>query len=376
MMLCGKKMKMNEVLTKTGKLFNENKAVRAVVFIVIAALLFVYLNRVFTIGNLDSNKQIFNGFYAEEEETIDVIYLGTSATNRYFIPPKAYNDAGIASFSLATMGLPMLFVPNLIEEAEKTQSPELYIIELRNVLKTKNDITDAHIRRVTDSMQTSVNKYEALDKALKYTKGAEGELSNIDESPIDYLIPIVKYHSRFSAGEITLEDFKPWTVKNTTKGYVLSDMTLRQKAYDPPVYTDEYEALAPEMENALVEVLDMCDEIDAEVMFVLSPYAMRNNVQAKLNTAVQMVEARGYTVLDCNQKEITDAMGLDWQHDFYNSKHVNYVGAEKYTEYLTAYIKEHYDLPDRRGDKSYDSWADAYEEYLEFVSKGLDSPVK
>lgn len=363
-------------LTKIKTLFNENKIVRVIAFIIIAALLFAYLNRVFTIGNSDSNKQIFNGFYAEEEETIDVLYLGTSATNRYFIPPKAYDEAGIAAFDLATMGLPMLFVPDLIDEVEKTQSPQLYIIELRNVLKTKNDITDAHIRRVTDSMPASANKYEALDKALKYTEGATGERSNIDESPIDYLIPIVKYHSRLSSGEITPEDFKPWTVKNTTKGYVLSDLTLQQKPYEPPVYSEGYQELAPEMEEALIAVLDRCDQLDAEVMFVLSPYAMRKDVQEKFNTAIEMVEARGYTVLDCNHKEVTDVMGIDWQHDLYNSKHVNYVGAEKYTEYLVDYLEEHYDLPDRRGDSRWDSWAKAYEEYLDFVSKGLNDPVE
>ena len=364
------------LLKKIKTLFNENKAVRAAVFIIITTLLFVYLNRVFTLENSDSNKQIMNGFYAEKEETIDVLYLGTSATNRYFIPPKAYNDAGIAAFNLATMGLPMLFVPNLVEEAEKTQSPKLYIIELRNVLKSKDDITDAHIRRVTDSMKFSLNKYKALGKALKYTEGATGELSNIDESPIDYLIPIVKYHSRLSEGEMSPEDFKPWAVKNTTKGYVLSNMTLSRKAYDPPVYTDDHEALAPEMEAALTEVLDMCDEMDAQVLFVLSPYAMRGDVQAKFNTAVDVVEARGYTVLDFNHKEVTDDMGLDWDTDLYNSRHVNYVGAEKYTDYLTAYIEKNYDLPDRRGDDRYDSWAEAYEEYLDFVSKGLDEPVE
>ena len=318
---------------KVKKIF-DNKVVRVVGFIIIAALLLMYLNRVFTIGNSDSNKQIFNGFYAEEKETVDVMYLGTSATNRYFIPPKAYNDAGIAGYNLATMGLPMLFVPDLIDEVEKTQSPQLYIIELRNVLKTKNEITDAHIRRVTDSMPASANKYEALDKALKYTEGATGELSNIDESPIDYLIPVVKYHSRLSAGEITPEDFLPWTVKNTTKGYVLSDLTLQQKPYKPPVYSDEYEELAPEMEEALLATLDRCDELEAEVMFVFSPYAMRKNVQAKFNTAIEIVEDRGYTVLDCNQPEVTDEIGIDWECDLYNSKHVNYVGAEKFTDYL------------------------------------------
>lgn len=360
---------------KIKKIF-DNKAVRVVLFVIIAALLLVYLNRVFTIGNSDSNKQIFNGFYAEEEETIDVMYLGTSATNRYFIPPMAYDETGIAAFDLATMGLPMFFVPDMIDEVEKTQSPQLYIIELRNVLKTKNDITDAHIRRVTDSMPSSANKYEALDKALKYTEGATGERSNIDESPIDYLIPVVKYHSKLAAGEITPEDFKPWSVKNTTKGYVLSDLTLQQKPYEPPVYSDEYEELAPEMEEALIATLDRCDQLDAEVMFVLSPYAMRKNVQAKFNTAIEIVEERGYTVLDCNHKEVTDAMGIDWQHDLYNSKHVNFQGAEKFTKYLTAYLDEHYDLPDRRGDSKWDSWAEAYEEYLEFTSKGLNDPVE
>ncbi len=354
----------------------DNKIIRVILFVVLAVLMLLYLNRVFTIGNSDSNKQIFNGFYAEEEDTIDVLYLGTSATNRYFIPPIAYNEEGIAAFDLATMGLPMLFVPDLIDEVEKSQSPQLYIIELRNVLKTKNDITDAHIRRVTDSMPASANKYEALDKALKYTEGATGERSNIDESPLDYLIPVVKYHSKLAAGEITPEDFIPWTVKNTTKGYVISDLTLQQKPYEPPVYSDEYEELALEMEKALLATLDRCDELDAEVMFVLSPYAMRKNVQAKFNTAIDIVESRGYPVLDCNQPEVTEEIGIDWQHDLYNSKHVNYVGAEKYTDYLVDYLMANYDLPDRRGNNKWDSWAAAYEEYLEFTSQGLNDPVE
>lgn len=69
-------------------------------------------------------------------------------------------------------------------------------------------------------------------------------------------------------------------------------------------------------------------------------------------------------------------MGLDWQHDFYNSKHVNYVGAEKYTDYLVKYINENYELPDRRGDERYKSWEKAYDKYLDFVSGGLKPAEK
>lgn len=343
------------------------------VFLIIAVLLFAYLNRVFTIANSDSNRQIFNAFYAEEENTIDVLYMGTSATNRYFIPPVAYNEAGITSFNLATMGLPMFFVPTLINEAEKTQDPDLYIIELRNVLKTKNEVTDAHIRRVTDSMKESRNKYDAIDRAMEYTEGATGELSNIDDGWLDYFVPIVKYHSRLTAGDIKPADFLPWKTKNKTKGYVLSANTLNVKAQKEPVYADGYADLAPEMEQALSDTLDACDGLEdgKEVLFVLAPYSMREGQQEMFNTAIEMVTERGYPVLDFNQKEVTDAMELDWERDLYNSKHVNYIGAEKYTAYLLDYLVEHYDLEDHRGDAKYDSWSKAYEEYLDYVKDGL-----
>ena len=358
----------------SGETKKIRKGLRVVMFLIIAALLFVYLNHVFTIGNSDSNKQIFNAFYAEEENTMDVVYIGTSATNRYFIPPKAYNDEGIAGFNLATMGLPMMFVPYLMDEVEKTQEPELYIIELRNILKSKNEVTDAHIRRVTDSMKPSKNKYAALDEALEYTEGATGELSNIDEGTLDYLVPIVKYHSRLASGDMGPEDLLPWKVKNQTKGYVLSIKTVTEKPQKEPVYSDGTAALAPEMEEALEDALDRCDEAvesGKEVLFVFSPYSMKKGDQEKFNTAIDIVTERGYTVLDFNQKEMTDELGLDWEKDLYNSKHVNYIGAEKYTEYLTEYLKANYDLPDRRGDAKYDSWAESYETYCDFVKDGI-----
>lgn len=354
----------------------DNKIVRVILFVILAALMVLYLNRVFAIGNSDLNKRIFNGFYAEEEETIDVIYLGTSATNRYFIPPVAYNEEGIAAFNLSTMGLPMVLMPELIDEVEKTQTPLLYIIELRNVLSTKELITEGHVSRVIESMQESENKTEAIDKAIDYTDGVAKGFACIDREDLEDHIPIIRYHGKFSAGQIKPKDFIPWELQNEAKGYVRSKSGRDQKAYEPPVYSNKFEALAPEMKDALASVLDRCDELDAEVLFVFSPYAMRNNEQAKFNTAIQIVESRGYTVLDCNHKEVTDEMGIDWSKDLYDNKHVNFVGAEKYTSYLTDYLTSNYDLPDRRGEAKWDSWAEAYEAYLDFTSKGLNEPLE
>ncbi len=359
------------MIAKKREELQGKKWMRAVIFFMIAALLFLYLNQVFNIAASDDSKQIFKAFYAEEENTLDVVYLGTSATNRYFIGPKAYHDAGIAAFDLATMGLPMLFVPNLIDEVEKTQDPDLYIIELRGILKSKDDVTDAHIRRVTDSMRISLNKYDTIEAALDYVEGADGELSDIDTGSLDYYVPIVKYHGRLVQGDLRIADFLPVDRWNLTKGYVLSPNTVTVKAQGRPVYSAEKAALAPEMEDVFLDVLAYCDTLDKDVLFVLSPYVMKDGQAEKFNTAKELAEQRGYPVLDFNQKEITDAMDLDWQRDFYNSKHVNYMGAEKYTAYLTEYLTENYGLADRRGAKDYASWDEAYETYFDFVSREL-----
>ena len=178
---------------------------RIAVFLLLAALLFAYFNQVLTISASDSNRKIINAFYHEEENTIDVLYLGTSASNRYFISPLAYEETGMTVFTLATMGMPLFFVPELIEEVQKTQEPQLYVIELRSVLKDKEAITDAHIRRVTDSMKFSENRTDAIRKALDFTEGAQE--SDVGEDFLEYYLPIIKYHDRFLQGDVSASEW-------------------------------------------------------------------------------------------------------------------------------------------------------------------------
>ena len=49
-------------------------------------------------------------------------------------------------------------------------------------------------------------------------------------------------------------------------------------------------------------------------------------------------------------------MNVDFDTDFYNYLHMNIYGAEKYTKFLSEYIKENYNLEDRRKDKNYSEW--------------------
>ncbi len=49
-------------------------------------------------------------------------------------------------------------------------------------------------------------------------------------------------------------------------------------------------------------------------------------------------------------------MNINFETDFANVNHVNQLGAEKYTEFLSEYIKTKYDLPDHRKENGYENW--------------------
>ena len=273
--------------------------------------------------------------------------------------------------------MPMFFVPDLIDEVAKTQDPQLYIIELRWLQKDRDMITDAHIRRVTDNLKLSGIKKHAIDLAFEQMDGSKGMLGDISDKKIDYYIPILKYHDRLQQGQMSPGDFKLTASKNRTKGYIMSKNTTTQVNQLPGEVTDERAPMSDLAETALIATLDKCDELtaqaDNQILFVLSPFCCHEKQKQIFNTAMDMVRERSYPVLDFNTPEMYEELCLDFDKDFYNSKNVNFIGAEKYTRYLTDYIAAHYELPDHRGQEGWESWEEAYETYEEYVSGGIDT---
>ena len=63
---------------------------------------------------------------------------------------------------------------------------------------------------------------------------------------------------------------------------------------------------------------------------------------------------------------------FDWTTDTKDAgSHLNLSGAQKATAYLGAYLKEHYDLPDRRLDSSYAFWKDDIARYQELRAEKI-----
>ena len=348
---------------------------KVALFLVLAAAVFLYSNLAFSYAGTKQDKGAYNTFDELQKGTVDVAFIGTSATSRYFIPGQAYVEDGLASYVIAPPQTPAIFYDNIMDLIEQTQSPKVFVVELRNVLGGYDAVNEVAVRKTTDSIKlTKSQRYAMIDEALA-TMRKHAKKGTYDDSRIDYYLPVVKYHSRaFSDSkkeQITLDDLLLKPVYNVTQGYQASGPVLDQASQKPGSYQSSAAELPSDIKEIMDGLLDYCDKLDAQVLFTFSPYSMSEDESLLSNAVSAYVQERGYDCLNCNNDETVAEIGLDWDKDFYNNHHVNYVGAQKYTSYLSKYLMKRYDLEDHSGDAAYSDWESGYQNFLDYTSVGL-----
>ena len=214
-----------------------------IIFLMLAAAVFVYANMAIGFYGTKQSKGAFNAFDDLEKDSVDVVLIGSSATSRYFIPGKAHNDEGFASFELAPPAAPLIFTDNIIDLVEETQSPKLYVVELRNVLDGYNAVDEASVRKVADSIKvTKRERYEMINEALDVMAEHAPE-GSYDTEVMDYYFPVIKYHNRLTAGDndshLKASELLLQGSYNKMQGFQYSAPTLTKVAQETPHYVEE-----------------------------------------------------------------------------------------------------------------------------------------
>ena len=265
-------------------------------------------------------KDRFAGFYAEKKNSLDVVMIGSSPVFPYYSAPKLWGETGIAMYPLSTNVQRPAAMRYLVEEAEKTQSPELYIFEMGRL------------------------------RALVAEDDEEGRLS--------YYLDIMKYHNNWKMLALPSE----WANMFYRHRHPLKGYTFRDEVGPRPMPLYSVGGALPipeEQEGYLRELLAFLKKEGKEALFVVSPYGLSVEEQQMYNYIGDLVNAEGYSFLNMNQ--CYGDIGIVFEEDFADyGSHTNAVGAEKCTAFLARYLKENYDLPDHRGDSAYASWDEAY----------------
>ncbi len=297
----------------------------------VVTLLCVFVRPKNPMDYTDKRSYEANRVFDEPNDTLDVIILGHSGVYRGLSPMEMYAEYGITSYACSKATLMPWESLDFLEQVLERQSPKLVVFE-------------------TDQMF--------------YDKGGKiGE--NYAKNAVENLIPIIRNHASW-------KDWLPgenYRERSYTKGYKFTKKKKAYKGTKELVATDVVYEMGKRHVKSLEKICALCKEKNIPLMLVEVPSKIRWNYE-KYNAVKAFAEQHDVEFMDCNQR-LAD-FDFDWKNDTCDSgDHLNYYGAKKLSAFFGEYIKEHYNLSDRRGDEKYAFWQDDLDKYNKYIAKSL-----
>lgn len=297
-------------------------------------------------------KDRFSGFYAEKNDTLDIVMIGSSPVFPYYVTPKLWGETGIAMYPLSSNVQRPVAMKYLVEETEKSQSPDLYIFEMRMFTMEDEGLREnmAYTRGVTDNMRYSLLRNRTI-QAMVPEDNKEGRIS--------FYLDIIKYHTNWKMFILPSEWANMTYHKaNPLKGYTFKD-EVGPLAMPDCGGAGGVTEIPPEQEAYLRDLIEFLQAEGKDALFVVSPYGESLAEQQMYNYMEEIVTSCGYPFLNMNN--YYEEIDLVFEEDFADyGSHTNAIGAEKCTDFLRDYLQVHYEFTDKRGDGAYASWDEAY----------------
>ena len=311
----------------------------------ILALCLGYINSVFKVKYGDGIYDVTK-FYELEDNTVDVLILGSSHAFEDFNTGTLWDEYGLSSFILAGSVQPMWNTYYYLKEALKTQTPDLIVLEGYCTTFSSEYSDDSRIIKNNYGLKWSSDKVESL------------RVSSPQERWSEFFLEYSQYHTRYK--ELSRDDF----VKNQGnpffkdwKGFGCNMDTIPIEGIDVSGI-EERNSLYKKTEKYYRKTIELAIDNDIPIVVVISPYVGISKEEQKIfNEASDIAGEYEVPFINCNLNY--DEIGLDWSSDAGDGDHLNYRGNQKFSKYIGKYLVENYNLKDHRGEVKYSSWEDS-----------------
>lgn len=336
---------------------------------VVALLLFAIA--IATLQTLVSPKYVTNpegllsGGYYEDAGDHDVILVGDCEVYEAFVPSVLWEEYGITSYVRGGAQQLAWHSYYLLEETFKYESPKVVVYNVY-ALKYGTPQSEAYNRMTFDTMKWSASKVKGIMASMRE-----------EESLVDYIFPILRYHSRITSLESEDLEYMFSSPKDMSdNGYIIKTGVIPMPNSDP--ITEPPSELLPDNSlEYLDKMRELCSENGAELVLIKAPTNSRGYWWYD-EWEEQIVEYSEQNGLDYyNFIPHADAMGIDWQNDTYDGGlHLNVYGAEKFTKYFGKILADEYGLVSRKNEASTSTRWDIYIEEYKTRKKQMEDDRK
>lgn len=304
------------------------KKIGLLIFVVICStvLLSDWVERIYIgrIAGMPGRYNSYVGIQKEQTDSIDALVLGDSESMTSISPMELWKSIGVTSYICGQSGQRISEAYYMLKHALDNQRPQIVLLETNMLFRYKN---------MPDSMRSSIS-----DTAM-------------------YYLPVLQYHNIWKniVNDQTPEgwqSYKGFVIRPGVNAYSKgSYMKKTKKEMGIPAINGWY----------LDKIQELCEKNGIQLLLYTSASPM-NHTYKKYNAVLKYAEKHGIPYLDFNQK--TKELGIDWKTDTLDKgDHLNLAGSHKVTAYMSTYLKEHYQLPDHRGDEKYKNWDAMAEQY-------------
>ena len=317
------------------------KIIKLILFVIV--FLCIY-NVVFKV--LWTMPNSITSFYEEPKDSLEVIYVGSSNAYAHYNTVLAYKEYGFTTGMLSSDAQPPSGIVYLIKEGEKYQNPEVYVIDMAGFIQDVKLYSEGDVRKVTDTMKFSMNRFDAINNMLDYT--------DIDKSSyIEYYFSFLTYHSSWK-----VINKSRYYNEDLYKGFLMKADTIIANPSEKQKWDYTYKDASEENTKIFKDLISFIKDNKLNVVFVISPRAFSNEQMEELNTFTKIADEEGVKLINYN---FDDDLSIDFGTDYYNPFHLNTCGSAKMTRHLSDYLVNNYELKDYRNEEEFKSWDDEFD---------------
>ena len=316
----------------------------------------------------DHNTQRIRDFYMEEENSLDVVFLGASEIYSGFAPGYAYEQHGFTSYMYTISANPGSLYKSQLKEVLSRQNPQLIMVEINGFLyvDNKRQANEVQLHQFTDNIPMSENKATTI-------------FEHPSDNKENFLIPFFKYHSNWQKPASMYKQLRKTFSEGDTPSVIKGLHTYTAICQGLPanyatIPPSDY-AITDMAKDYLVTFLEYCRENDLKVVFLNFPRILGGEkgdaFLSRVEEVEQIIRQYDYPFLDLQEK--AEEIGIVFPSDFYNTHHLNIYGQQKMTRYLGDLITNEYHLrPMNQSEKNKASWEECVlytEQYFAYAEQ-------
>ena len=127
--------------------------------LLLIVVLFSLVLQSYVLVHYDGNRMRLDGYYLEEKNSLDVVFIGASDIYASFAPGLAYEKFGFTSYSYATASSTAGAAKTMLKEVLRMQNPQKIVIEVNAFLYGfDNDSKISSVRNYIDNVPLNENK--------------------------------------------------------------------------------------------------------------------------------------------------------------------------------------------------------------------------